>query len=71
MSTEIVVLELERGQAVQCFVCREAKYFQMYTRGEAVLAGPDHYPYNAEANYICNAHVSSTAIRRDPFEGDK
>ncbi len=37
-----------------------------------LLAGPGHSPFNAEANYVCEAHVDSnhTIVRNEPKGGE-
>lgn len=56
------VFDLEDDEEVGCFYCLEARDFTTYRRGEAFLAGPDHPPFDGNANYICRRHLSRDAI---------
>lgn len=56
------VFDLEDGEEVGCFYCQAARDFRTYRRGEAFLAGPDHPPFDGNANYICRWHLSGDAI---------
>lgn len=56
------VFDLEDDEAVGCFYCQEARDYTTYRRGEAFLAGPDHPPFDGNANYICRRYLSDDAI---------
>jgi hypothetical protein len=59
---------LEEADEVSCYYCGRDFYgdVEAYRRGEAVLAEAGHPPYNAEANYICIAHLSPGTKIYDP-----
>jgi hypothetical protein len=66
----VEVFALEPGEEVGCYFCMERGNHKSYGRGEAFLAGPDHIPYDANANYVCRAHVDEGAIIIDLY-GEK
>lgn len=45
-----VVGAIDPDERVSCYYCGSGSD---YGRGEAVLAGPDHPPYDGNANYVC------------------
>lgn len=68
---------LEQGEEVSCYYCCAGRggcsfYGDVdgYIRGEVVLAEAGHPPYNAEANYICLAHLSPGTKIYDPVTKD-
>ena len=61
------VYNLEEGEEVGCFECMRQGDYTDYGVGEAFLCGPDHSPYDANANYHCREHLDSDAVI---YEGD-
>lgn len=57
------VFELESEETVMCFFCQEepCNMDKEYKKGEAFLAGADHPPFDANANYICREHLADNA----------
>ena len=67
---EIEVYTIDPGEQVSCLYCRRGWEDPTYIRGEAVLAGADHPPYDANANYICLGHIVDWAVIYDvPIPG--
>lgn len=62
---EVEVYTIDPGQEVSCIYCRRNFEDPTYIRGEAVLAGPDHPPYDANANYVCLGHIYPEAVIYD------
>ena len=56
------VYDLDEGEEVGCYYCQAEHHYQSYKKGEAFLAGPDHPPFDGNANYICHDHLSPEAI---------
>lgn len=57
------VYHLQEGEEVDCAHCISAKIYpyRVYTRGQAFLAGPNHTPWDGNANYICRDHLDEDA----------
>jgi hypothetical protein len=54
-----VVAAVDPGERVSCVYGYAAHGGSNdFGRGEAVLAGPDHPPYDANANYVCMDHLT-------------
>lgn len=64
---QIDVYNLDEGQEVSCYYCIEDHNHTQYRRGEAFLAGPDHAPFDGNANFICREHLSPRAVVYQPF----
>ena len=56
------VYELDEGEAVGCYFCAENGNHASYQRGEAYLAGADHSPHDASANYVCRRHLDAGVV---------
>jgi hypothetical protein len=56
------VFDLEQDEQVSCYYCSQDRKNMLYGRGEAFLAGPDHPPYDGNANHICRKHLSPEAL---------
>lgn len=56
------VFPLEPDETVGCYYCMEDNDNTDYKHGEAFLAGPDHPPWDGNANYICMEHLSDDAV---------
>jgi hypothetical protein len=56
------VFDLEQGEKVNCYYCSQNRNDTVYGYGEAFLAGPDHPPYDGNANHICRKHLSPEAL---------
>lgn len=62
MTDRVEVFDLDPGEEVGCYFCMAQGGHQNYGRGEAFLAGPDHPPYDANANYICKDHLDPDVV---------
>lgn len=60
---------LEPVETVSCCFCIRDGEYASYTRGEAVLAGPEHPPYDGNANYICLDHLTADTVIYDGVAG--
>lgn len=60
---------LEPGETVSCYFCMRDGEYASYVRGEAVLAGPEHPPYDGNANFICLNHLTADTVIYDGVAG--
>lgn len=54
-----------------CLECDGAPEWNDPEDNQCFLCGPDHWPYNAEANYFCRAHLERNVkivIVKDNYE---
>lgn len=67
--SDSVVYELDPGERVSCYFCMQSQSGlvrgKKYKRGEAYLCGPDHSPCDANANYVCEAHLDKDVVKID------
>lgn len=64
------VFDLEDGQVVGCYFCMKCGSHADYKKGEAFLAGPDHSPYDGNANYICIDHLDDEVALPEEYPAD-
>lgn len=64
------VYDLEPGQEVGCYFCMQQGCHDRYVKGQAFLAGPDHSPYDGNANYICTRHLDEDVALPDSYPAD-
>ena len=67
MNDQPTAYELDEGETVGCYYCMKDHDYRDYGRGEAFLCGPDHEPWDGNANYICKSHLSPDAVIFDPY----
>jgi hypothetical protein len=64
------VFDLEDGEVVGCYFCMRAGCHDDHGKGSAFLAGPDHSPYDGNANYVCIDHLDEDAVLPDCYPTD-
>lgn len=61
-----IAWNLAPEEEASCYFCMQEGDYPSFKRGEVFLVGPEHPPYDANANYVCKRHLSPGFKIEDP-----